>query len=416
MKAVVFLSGLSMGDALSGVGRLWQDMFERLGYVFVEVRLSEPNGLAVLHETANQHEIEAAISFVGMAAELGGMTKEGNQVNFWEHSRIPFLSLYGDSPAYFFDRHVLPGKMFAALYGFPEHYVLRKRLPRMPGMMATIPPLVVDPVPKEEIDFRAKEAGKLFFLKNGNDPDQLLRSWSSSLTEPLFEMLADLAYEVAGNLGSPKINDLDTLVDTYFLEKGFDVDNLLNVRLFFIAQLDDYCRRLKSTLIAEAMMDLPVEVHGYNWDHLKFESRRAKLVPVGDFATSRQLIKGALGIIDMSPNTGLVPHERPRRAFGAFTLCLTNKQEYFTNNFADHQSFTFDFTKEAIQEKVAEVLGNPKRYVELGIDVAEQFRRDEDPDAAARLLLNVANLVRLQNANRFPNLQNYFVWPPKTIV
>jgi hypothetical protein len=414
MKAVVFLSGQTMGDALGGAGRLWAGMFERLGYKFVEVNLGDPNALGLLNETVKNHQVEAVISFVGMAADLAGTTSDGKQLNFWQGLGIPFISIYGDTPAYFFDRHVLPGKTFASLYGFPEHHTLRKRLPRVTGLLATIPPFVVDPVDKAQINFSKKESGKLLFLKNGNDPAKLLRAWSTSLSERMYEMISDLACDLAAHIDSDKCNDIDMLVSDYFREKGFDVDTLINVRLFFIAQLDDYCRRLKSTMIAEALLDFPVEVHGYNWEHVKFAGRRAKLIPAADFALSRSLIKESLGVIDMSPNTGLLPHDRPRRAFGSYTLCLTNEQEYFRRTFPNHDTFSFNFDEASIQARVADVLQYPRRHVELGIGLSEAFREDQDPDAPARYLLDVATVIRLETSSRLPNLQDYFAWPPTT--
>jgi len=156
-------------------------------------------------------------------------------------------------------------------------------------------------------------------------------------------------------------------------------------------------------------------VHGYNWDHLDFSGKRARLVPSADYGTSSSLIKDSLGVIDMSPNTGLAPHDRPRRAFGSYTLCLTNEQEYFTRHFAQHEAFSFRFEKESLQSKVADVLAHPRRYVELGIEVAEVFRKGQDPDAFAQFLLDTASVLRLAGAPRFPNLQDYFGWPSTKI-
>jgi hypothetical protein len=43
--------------------------------------------------------------------------------------------------------------------------------------------------------------------------------------------------------------------------------------------------------------------------------------------------------------------------------------------------------------------------------VADKFRTNEDVNAAARFLLEVASVVRLENAARLPGLQEYFGWP-----
>ena len=118
-------------------------------------------------------------------------------MNLWQTIGVPFVSLYGDSPAYFFDRHVLPGHGFASLYAFPEHYEMRKRLPDIKGLLGTLPAVSVDPVSKSALNFASKERGKLLFLKNGNNPDELLSVWRKSLSETQFLMMMDLAGELA---------------------------------------------------------------------------------------------------------------------------------------------------------------------------------------------------------------------------
>jgi hypothetical protein len=116
----------------------------------------------------------------------------------------------------------------------------------------------------------------------------------------------------------------------------------------------------------------------------------------------------------MSPNTGLSPHERARRAFGAYTLCLTNYQEYFRCTFPNYESFSFRFTEASIQERVADVIAHPKQYTDLGIDVAETFQNGQDTDDTARYLLDMANMLRLETSQSVRGLQTYFAWPPRT--
>jgi hypothetical protein len=265
---------------------------------------------------------------------------------------------------------------------------------------------------RRSIDFSTKEKGKLLFLKNGNDPEKLLSAWREAVSEPVFLMLTDLASELSSQMHTELGNDIDAVVCKSFQSKGWDVDALTNLRLFFNAQLDDYLRRLKSTFIAEALLDFPVEIHGHNWEHVDFSKRRARLVNVSDYGTSRSLIRESLALLDMSPNTTMAPHDRPMRAVGMYTLCLTNEQEYFRQNCPLHESFSFRFEKESLQSKVSELLSNPRRSVEIGIEVAEAFRKGREPEIFGHFLVDTASYVRLANAGRFPNLQQYFAWPP----
>lgn len=415
MNAVVFLIGETMGDALGASGRALRKSFEHLGFDFLEVNFANPDAIASLNRIIQERSIEFAYSFAGMCIDMNASTSEGKESNLWEVLRVPFITIHGDTPAYFFDRHVAPSSAFASLYAFEEHYEMRKRLPGARGLLGVVPPAVEDAVPKRDIDFGAKERGRLLFLKNGNDPGQLLDAWRECLSPAIFIMLTDLASELTSRLDSNLDNDIDAFVCAYFASKSWDIANLVKLRLFFIAQLDDYCRRVKSTMIVESLLEFPVEVHGFNWEHVDFSGKRATLVPNSDFNLSRSLIKDALGVIDMSPNTGKSPHDRPRRAFGSYTLCLTNEQQCLKDRCSRFMDFSFRFDAQSIGAKVADVLANPKRAIALGIEIAEEYRRGEEPHAVARYLQDTASILRLQCAPQFANLPNYFAWPPKKI-
>ena len=81
--------------------------------------------------------------------------------------------------------------------------------------------------------------------------------------------------------------------------------------------------------------------------------------------------------------------------------------------FADQFSFRFD--AEEIAGKVADVIKNPKQYVEMGATAADDFRNKHSPSRFIDLLLDTAAAVRLMNGIRPGRLQTYFGWPPTTL-
>lgn len=411
MGVIVYLTAGSMNDALGAAGRAHRSLFENLGHDHVEVNLASPRAQELLDATIHGQPIEFSYGAVGFGADLRGRTADGRDVNLWEANQIPFISLNGDSPAYFFDRHVMPSPWHACLYCYPEHLELRQRLKPTRGIYGTVPPFPRDLTDRLDVDFRKKEQGTLLFLKNGNDPEKLVEAWRQAMPAEAFVALAGLASELANSVATELGCDIDAMVTSYFRSKGWDITECVNLRLFFIAQLDDYLRRIKSTMLAEILADFPVEIRGLNWEHVNFSGRRARYIRGGDYTKSRQEIVESLGIVDMSPNTQRLPHERPLRAFGLYTLCLTNEQAYFTDNFDESAAFSYRFIKEELREKFADVLGHPRRYVELGVAVAEQFRQRYKPEDFAQFMLDTANYVRLTCRGRTPGLQDFFIWP-----
>jgi len=158
-------------------------------------------------------------------------------------------------------------------------------------------------------------------------------------------------------------------------------------------------------------VDFPIEVRGTGWNHIDFAGSRATLVETCDYAESRQLIRECLGVLDMSPNTAGAPHDRVLRAFGSYTLCLTNEQEFLPAG-----APSFRFQADSIQAAVAEALAHPARHVELGAEIAAIYRAQNPPEAGVADLIRTAELVRLnQVVERPAGLAPYFVWPPKSL-
>lgn len=417
MSAVVFLTGGSRGDALKLMGSSYEALFRAQGYDFLQIDFRDQvTSLKVLNHILAEKPVEFAFSFMNYGSTLESNDENGTSHNLWQGIGTPFLSLIGDSPAYYFDLHVCKAPNHACLYGFPEHEVLRRRLPQpTSGFIGSCQSLPLDTPHPQDLNFRAKIAGPLLFLKNGNDPKQLWDSWSVLKGRPL-RALRELADYLAADLANPAGNQIDDIVTAYFAGCGFDISTMPKLRLFFIAQLDDYYRRLKSTMMTEALMDFPVQIIGTHWEHLDFSGKRVTYVEDCDYADSTRLIRDSLGVIDMSPNTGLAPHDRPCRAFGAYTLCVTNEQEFFQKKLPHHEEFSFRFDRESLQEKVADVLAHPARYVDIGVEVATAFHKVNPPEAAIRQLIDTAAMIRLdQRRDRLPASPDFFVWPPRSL-
>jgi hypothetical protein len=386
--------------------------FESFGHELVEIDFARPDANQRLDERVRKGGIELAFGPMGAGDDLRATKPDGKEVNLWEAMGVPFLSLIGDTPAYFFDRHVASSRWHALLYFYPDHRDVRLRLPRRQGLFGVLPPIPFDATERGKLDFARKASGRLLFLKNGNDPERLVRMWREALPDPTFLLLADMASELGNAIGTGDDCDIDRFVTQRFAAHGLAIEEFTRLRLLFLAQLDDYLRRVKSTLMARVLADYPVDIRGINWEHVDFTGKRARFSAGSDYAATGADIREALGIIDMSPNTTLAPHDRAMRAFGNFTLCVTNEQRFFREHFQEWKSFSFRFDEASLRERVEDVLGHPKRSVELGIAVAQEFRRTRRPEDLARFMLDVAGHVRAGCGPQAAPLQNYFQWAP----
>ncbi len=291
MDSVIFLAGSTRGAALESIGRSLAKGFEAFGLQLHRDRPARQCQLVLRQsKSIDFSRVRLVFSWVSMGADIRLTRPDGTHVNLWQSLNIPFITLHGDSPAYFFDRHVVQDSNIVSFYGFDEHRELRKRLPKINGPIDTLWPVALDEIPAYKLDFKAKRKGKLLFLKNGKDPAVIRNIWRSILAPRLAARHPrDRRCSWCRNLDDPANNQIDDLVTRYFNNHGFDTEHLLKLRLLFIAQLDDYLRAVKCTRMAEALMDFPVEIRGNNWGHLDFSGKKAQYIDDCDYCPVHRL-------------------------------------------------------------------------------------------------------------------------------
>jgi hypothetical protein len=330
--------------------------------------------------------------------------------SIWLQAGIPFVRVFGDTPAYYPNAHVqhLPNSINA--YGSREHwnFFLRCFTPKAPCLLQ--PHYPFGSIAKEAVDLRRKTAGGVIFPKNGNPPDPLVEYWRDCLPPAIGAALEAIAEDACAALDEPI--DLLGALERHFAALGVALPEWHRLTFFLVSQLDDYLRRVKSTLIARSLLDYPVTISGVNWGHVDFAGRRARHDPDSDYARTGRLLDQCLAVIDMSPNTHLGPHDRALRAAGRYTAFLTNRQQYYRDNFANHRDFTFLFNADAVRECVERALSRPAETVEMGLAQGERLRQLRTPEEFVRELVTAVDACALACGERPPQTQNFVHYQP----
>ena len=410
-KIFITFIGESRSDGLAAGIVALADICRAGGYDYRLIDVRKESWRAELMDLMKRPE-EICCVFASMAAGFDWIHSDGVS-SFWRAAGVPFVGGMGDHPAYFWDRHLAHGPGFANMYIFQEHVdavlAWSDRKPQV-GILRTWPRDAVD---KQKIDFKVKESGKIYFFKNGNSPKALLDFWRS-LPPPMSDWLMELSHSFDMLKVGRGLKPLHELVASFLVDRGFYPGPAAWIQVFMVAQLDDYARRVKATLMAEAMLDLPVHIFGDNWGHVDFTGRRATHHQGQSYFVSRGLVSDALAVVDMSPNTESAPHERFACAMGRHTLCLTNTQQYYLDNYADAEQMLFEFDVDSLKQKVADVLGRPRHYVDFGVAVAEHGWKIHPPSEVVKGLADFARMTRFAGAaSGFVGQQNFIDWPPR---
>ncbi len=411
-SVVVVVHGASRSDPFKNLAHMLTSQYSAKGlHCHIIDMFNQPRPYPGLEAMFQRNQVRYGIGWGGIGADLG-LPADGQEVNAWMATNTPFFKMIGDHPAYFLDVNVSPASNFVNVYGFAEHrdFFVRHLNPR--GYAAMNPVTALEPLDAAAIDFRAKQGGPVVFLKNGNDPEGLRRAWKLRASASVARALSEMGEDLLATIATEREWRIEKTVVDYFLGRGIDISAKLEFLAFYIAQLDDLLRRVKSRMIAESLLDFPIEVHGESWEYLDFTGKKAKLVPYGNYARSTQLITEALCVLDMAPNTRSQPHERFIRCASRHTLCLTNQIDILEQDYGARGQPLFDFTPDSIRSHVSTVLENPARHVEIGRAVGAEFERRNSRTALVDFLEMWADQMALMSGDD-PQIQGFLVWPPK---
>lgn len=411
---VIFFSGLSEGDAIAKLTKAQMAPFAKLAARAEIVDVTQEDWLDSTGRFTSA-PIWFAASYLATGQKVN-ITRNDETSNLWESSGIPFIRIFGDTPAYIPDRHCAVFRNSINAYGHPEHLAFYRRWFRDPALSVLLHPIMIDEAPIENLKLAEKISGKIIFPKNGNSPAQLRTYWRNALPSSICRALEELAEESIGIDWIDREPRFDDRLLEYFTTKGIDLTAELGLLFFLVAQLDDYLRRVKSTLIAEALLDLPVIIRGRNWDHVDFTGRRATHDPSSDMDSTLALIDQAPAVLDMSPNTQQAPHDRIWRAMGRRTAFLTNRQEFLDTALGiSANRCSFSFEKSAIRALVEHYVERPQDAIDLGMEQYRALSPLFDKSRYVESLRNAVQTVAFAVGSRPPATQN-FVWFPSSLI
>ncbi len=411
---VLAFSGASGNDAIQGLILEISSALEQRGLATLHVHVtSDQAELAHAVELMQQGAVKFAVTWLGFLQELQVSVDGGARtVNAWDFFGVPLVKIHGDIPAYFSDRHRDVPRCSANLYMAPEFMRFRRDwMPDARSLAAVLPPWPIGSIARDTVDVHRRERGTLVFLKNGNAPADLVDRWRATLPPAVSAMLLMLAEELRPAALAGGRFDVGDAIARVISNLGVDPASINSQMLFLAAQMDDYLRRVKSEMIARALLDFPVVIQGDAWGHVDFAGRRATHRAGRSFFDSKAIFAEELGVIDMSPNIDEAPHDRVQRAAGAYALVLTNRQTWLAESLPQFNDMQFEFRPDSIGATVDAALSYPRQSVERGIAFGEAFRQRYPVADYAATIVRCAEMVRIATPGAQPRPQAYFMWP-----
>jgi hypothetical protein len=406
---VIGLSAGSTGNSLTHQAIEFCDALSVLNLKLLLIDINTPSWYEDLVAQLNEGDVSFAFSFAGMCASL---STPGGKGNLWAEFNVPFIRFQLDTPAYFPDRHVSEHHGDANLYWFKEHLDFQNEYVASRGVKACLRPWVMNPMPTGSVvDVKEKAKGPIIFLKNGNDPKGLKAWWQDALPKPVSTILLRCAEEAESMIDSANTLTFARSAIHEAMVLGIDIENSRRLLFMIVAQLDDYLRRVKSRMLAEALSVYPIELWGHNWESFDTRGKKMRFMGGCEYGKTTALMDRAMAVIDMSPNTQYNPHDRILKCIGRSTLFVSNRQAFMDEWEITDLAKPYVFSIESIRQRVDEALENPIRTVERGLELAQKCKSYIDPLEMPHQISALRQLAQFNQGGRPEGLQNFINWP-----
>jgi len=331
----------SLNRLLALITRHWSDA----GVSCIEIDLGAKDWPERIQSAIASTRVRFCISMAGIVLELAEKTK-----SIWEQFRFPVVCLHCDHPAYFGRRHRnLPANVVLA-YMFRDHAIYQRDHVKASNLVTSIDFGIPD------LPVRAPPAGApptVVFAKTGSDPRELEARWR---TRPALDRLIhDLVDQVGFSSCDAYPSALEAVAAAHRLElQPFD-----RLTRFLITQVDDYSRRRKSLVIAEAIRAFPVDVYGSGWEHVARDGARARFRGAVPYDALSAAVAEATASVTMNPNIELSAHDRFFTALGAGVLPVSDGNAFIRANFPVLEPYTFDFKSGALESILERIFAMP---------------------------------------------------------
>lgn len=355
--AILIVQGRSGYDSLGSFNREIARILKTRGLdpVILDTTQSELF-TATLNKTLQDYpdRIGAAFTFSGIGMDIGDTSELGN---LWQHFRIPFLSYMLDHPCYYMVRHRHPAPAVMRLYPARDFLDFNRDYVKAPYRTMLCPlgaPLYGrQPLPRAP---EKNQAPLILFPKSGANPKIIEEPWKY-LPRLMQRIIRDSIDHYWGE--TARSGNVVASVLVAADAAGVEVRNDLSLLAFFVAQLDDYIRRVKADLVFRQLLPLPVRIYGDNLGYLDTDGARAQVLPPVSYDELLGVVAQALAVISMNPNVDDLCHDRVFMALGSGALPVSDINPWWEKHYPALMPYSYDFHDRGVAQAVDKILADP---------------------------------------------------------
>lgn len=383
-RVIVAFVGENENGILRSVSRKFLDLMTPAGFEGHVVDLHAPGWEAELKRLLRRG-ILFGWGFAGVGARL-----RLDQCAVWDTFGIPFVSVLADSPCYMPANHRIESTYIANGYLYRSWFDIQRRMIRAPQISAMLPPAVPSNAARDVRRWSSREH-RMLFVKTGRAPDTHRLQWMG-LPQRFRAVVEDTAAAVlrheVGDITGTYLQCLDN--HDLFLEERPEI-------LFsLMSMIDSYVRDFRSTAMVQALLDLPVDIVGRGWDHLKSSGCRARFHDAVDADRLPGLYANTQFLLNTMPNFSTATHERVLDGFAAKCCVVTNENAEMRIRFGGLPSyFGVDTGARDLPDRLASIHDDDRSFDELLQPALDLVHSEFSGEGFVCALINLANEIAM---------------------
>lgn len=302
-------------------------------------------------------------------AGIGAHLELGN-VSFWDNFQVPFVSVLSDSPSQLPRNHLVKSRFVGNAYMIADWLEMQQRWVHAPQLGTVLPQSIMENPRRDLVAWSDREY-RMVFVKTGQAPElhrQSWANWPARFRAIIEDCVAEALRQGVGDISKPFLASAD--------HHGLMLDGRVDVLFGLLYAADIYIRDIRSMAMVKALIDLPVDIIGRGWDHLKTGSQKARFHAAINADTLPLLFANTQFLLNTMPNFSSGTHERVLYGFAARSCVITNENAEMRRRFGSLPSFFAVSTEaEELADQLAALHATSERYddkTQPALDLVEQ--------------------------------------------
>ena len=341
-------------DSLGGLLELIAAEFVAQGHEIILFSADGQDWPNRLVDLLKAGDLAFALTMSGIGADMGV-----NGTSVWEAAKVPLFNWSCDHPCYFPSRHVIRSRFLLHGYVFPDHarYNIQHLKPNGAAFAVHlgIPPrsLFADaPLPL------ASRNARIMFTKTGQDTNRIEARWRNYVPD-----LRVIAFTAAEELFHGSTGDFVTVLQRVGETSGIFLDGNSHLMMMLIREIDAYIRFKRANLLIEAIRKYPVDVFGTGWEHINWDTTRARFHGALTWRAMIEQLPPYLGCLSTNPLVEDSAHDRTFFALAAGVVPISNSNAFSRAHLPMLEPYAFTFIPQQIEQAIDAVLAAPAEAI-----------------------------------------------------